>query len=124
MGGAVPRRCPPFAQCWTRRNQQHLARSPFGPASRWSASGREVTRPSPRPRKEKAGELGVTSQKSASERLTGVAEQPAEKPAKQATFSGLTFIRSQNPIGFEAAMACKTGEGLVGTDEQSTDGAK
>jgi hypothetical protein len=75
-----------------------------------------VTRPSPRPRPKKAAELGVTSQKSGSERLTG---QPDKAEPKQATFSGLTFIRSQNPIGFEAALACKNGEGLVGTDEQS-----
>jgi hypothetical protein len=73
-----------------------------------------MTRPSPRPRKEKAGELGVTSQKSASERITG---QPDKPEPKQVTFSGLTFIRSQNPIGFEAAAACKAGEGLVGTDD-------
>lgn len=75
-----------------------------------------MTRPSPRPRKEKTGELGVTSQKSGSERLTG---QPDKPEPKQATFSGLTFIRSQNPIGVEAALACKTGEGLVGTDDES-----
>ena len=62
-----------------------------------------MTRPSPRPRPRKSAELGV--------------EKAAE--AKQVTFSGLKFVRSEMPIGFEAATFCKTGVDLAPTFEQA-----
>lgn len=79
-----------------------------------------MTRPSPRPRPEKAAKLGVVTTKSPGERLTGVAEKPSTKPSsekllaqKQVTYSGLTFIREETPIAFEAAVAVRSGEGMV-----------
>lgn len=83
-----------------------------------------MTRPSPRPRKEKAAELGVTSQKSASERITGQPDKP-EPPKTQVTYSALKFVRSDTPIAFEAATFIKTGVDLAPADEQqSASGAK
>lgn len=55
-----------------------------------------MTRPSPSPRP-KPAKLGV--------------EKPA--PKTQVTYSGLTFVRSETPIAFEAALAVKTGVGMV-----------
>lgn len=84
-----------------------------------------MTRPSPRPRKEKTGELGVTSQKSGSERLTGQPDKP--EPKTQVTWSGHKFLKSETPVGFEAALAAKSGVGMVSqpeSDEQSANGAE
>jgi len=74
-----------------------------------------MTRPSPRPRPKKPASLGVTSQKSPSERLTGV-EDKAE-PKTQVTWSGHKFLKSETPVGFEAALAVKTGVGMVSQPE-------
>lgn len=79
-----------------------------------------MTRPSPRPRPKSKAALGVTSQKSPSERLTGVEDTPApvEKPQpKQVTWLGKTFLKAEDPIGFAAAYACKKGEGMVSGSE-------
>jgi hypothetical protein len=74
-----------------------------------------VTRPSPRPRPKPKASLGVTT-KSDSERLTGVEDsKPAEQ--KNVTHLGHRFNKSVNPIGFEAATACKSGIGLVSVPE-------
>jgi len=85
-----------------------------------------MTRPSPRPRKDKAAELGVTSQKSGSERLTGQPDKP--EPKHQITHCGVTFLRAETPEGFAAAVAAKSGVGLVSQPEsdeqQSANGAE
>ena len=60
-----------------------------------------MTRPSPRPHPKTPAKLGV--------------EKAAE--AKQVTFSGLKFVRSEMPIGFEAATFCKTGVDLASVFE-------
>lgn len=77
-----------------------------------------MTRPSPRPRKTPAATLGVepkVTQKSGSERLTGVSDQPEPK---QATWSSLKFVRSETPIGFESAHYLKSGVDLAPAGEQ------
>jgi hypothetical protein len=76
-----------------------------------------MTRPSPRPRPKPKAALGVNSPKvtvkSDSERLTGVPDKPPAPPQKQITYFDTTYIRSETPIGFEAATFCKTGVDLA-----------
>jgi len=70
-----------------------------------------VTPPSPRPRPKPASDNTVT-QKSPSERLTGVADKTAV-PRTQITHHDVTYVRAETPIGFEAATFCKTGVDLA-----------
>lgn len=79
-----------------------------------------MTRPSPRKRPTPSATLGVVRQKSPSEKLTGQPDKP--EPKGQVTHLGFKFLRSETPTGFAAALACKTGKGLVTSDEQSDGG--
>lgn len=83
-----------------------------------------MTRPSPRPRPKPVAKLGVVSQKTPSEKLTGQPDEakPAVKSSaeklsaqKRITHAGVTFVAEENPVGFAAAVACKSGEGMVTT---------
>jgi hypothetical protein len=58
-------------------------------------------RPTPRPRPKSA-----VPQKS----------EDKAKP-KQVTWLGKTFVEATDPIGFAAALACKTGEGMLSGSE-------
>lgn len=85
-----------------------------------------MTPPSPRPHPKAAvAKLGVTSQKSASERITGQPDKAEPKtPTHQITWAGHTWLKSENPDGFAAAVAAKTGVGRVSQPEgdEPTDG--
>lgn len=71
-----------------------------------------MNRPSPRPRPKPAADNTIT-EKSPSERLTGVADKPAAAPRTQITYHESTYVRAETPIGFEAATFCKTGVDLA-----------
>jgi hypothetical protein len=58
-----------------------------------------MTRPSPRPRPKPVAKLGV------------------EEPKNQITHCGHKFLRSDTPTGFMAALACKTGIGMLSQPE-------
>ena len=67
--------------------------------------------PSPRPRPRP----NTTTQKTPSERLTGVEDKPAapdKVPSTQITHCGFTLIRCETPIGFKAAVFVKHGVDL------------
>jgi hypothetical protein len=62
-------------------------------------------RPTPRPRPKLA-----VPQKS---------EDKPATPQKQITYHGQTYVRHEEPVGFETAMFCKTGVDLAPASEQS-----
>lgn len=76
-----------------------------------------MNRPSPRPRPKPAADNTIT-EKSPSERLTGVADKPAT-PRTQITYHEATYVRAETPIGFEAATFCKTGVDLAPGSESA-----
>jgi hypothetical protein len=82
-----------------------------------------MTRPSPRPHPKKPAELGVTTQKTPSERLTGQPDKADKAPPKtQVTWTDRKWLRSETPVAFEAATFIKTGVDLAPADEQPASG--